>query len=130
MHLTHQLKGATGIYGLKQISETARLVHQLVQDDVALEELQAAISELVDMCKQAAVQQPRDSLDRQTISARKSPRSINCSHLVAKGSEVNEERTGVAAEYGSRHDRTANSFIQTTASAALRCSVAALRASR
>jgi CheY-like chemotaxis protein/anti-sigma regulatory factor (Ser/Thr protein kinase) len=73
MHLIHQLKGATGIYGLKQISETACLVHQLVQEDVALEELQATISELVDMCKQAAAQQPQDSLGRHTISHTKKP---------------------------------------------------------
>jgi len=73
MHLTHQLKGAAGIYGLNQISETARLVHQLVQEDVALEELQATVSELVDLCKQAAAQQPQDSSGRQRQSPTKKP---------------------------------------------------------
>ncbi len=60
MRLTHQLKGAAGIYGLNQISDTARLVHQLAQEDVALEELQATVAELVEMCKQAAAQAPRE----------------------------------------------------------------------
>jgi HPt (histidine-containing phosphotransfer) domain-containing protein len=73
MHLTHRLKGAAGIYGLNQISETARLVHQLVQEDVALEELQATVSELVDRCKQAATQQPQNSSGRQGQSRTKKP---------------------------------------------------------
>ncbi len=73
MHLTHQLKGAAGIYGLNQIFETARLVHQLAQEDIALEELQATISELVNMCKQAAAGEPQDSLAGQAQSGTKKP---------------------------------------------------------
>jgi CheY-like chemotaxis protein/HPt (histidine-containing phosphotransfer) domain-containing protein len=67
-HLTHQLKGAAGIYGLDRISEIARLINQLAQGDVALDELQATVCELFDMCRQASVEPPRDSSDRNSQS--------------------------------------------------------------
>jgi PAS domain S-box-containing protein len=73
MHLSHQLKGAAGMHGLNRISETARLVHQLAQEGVAMEELQATVCELQDMCMQAAARQPQDSSGRQRQSRAKKP---------------------------------------------------------
>jgi PAS domain S-box-containing protein len=62
---THQLKGTAGVYGFDNISETARTICDRLRDDDELEELQAAVCELVDLCRQAASQQPGSRSDKQ-----------------------------------------------------------------
>jgi HPt (histidine-containing phosphotransfer) domain-containing protein len=56
--VAHQLKGTAGMYGFDNIAETARTICDCLRVDEELEELQAAVSELLDLCRQAASQQP------------------------------------------------------------------------
>jgi two-component system sensor histidine kinase/response regulator len=56
--LAHQLKGSAGLYGFDNITDTARTICDRMRADVALTELQAAVSELVTLCRQAATGQP------------------------------------------------------------------------
>jgi len=63
--VTHQLKGSAGMYGFDNITETARTICDLLRADDELEEVQAAVYELVDLCRQAASQQPSTPSDQQ-----------------------------------------------------------------
>ena len=63
--LSHQLKGSAGIYGFDNITETARTICDRLRADKELEDLQAAVYELVDLCRQAASGQPGSPLDKQ-----------------------------------------------------------------
>ncbi|MGA2030872.1 MAG: ATP-binding protein [Thermoguttaceae bacterium] len=54
LELAHQLAGTAGIYGFDNISATARTVCNRLRADDELDELQAAVHELVDLCRQAA----------------------------------------------------------------------------
>jgi PAS domain S-box-containing protein len=56
--LAHQLKGSAGLYGLDNLSETAATLCGRLQADDAWEELQSAVCELMDQCRQAASGQP------------------------------------------------------------------------
>ena len=53
IELAHQLKGATGMYGLDDIARTAQVIHQRATEDADLAELQAEVSELAELSKQA-----------------------------------------------------------------------------
>ena len=57
LDLAHQLKGTAGAYGFGRISEAARTILDRLRADDELKELEAAVSELVSLCRQAA-QQP------------------------------------------------------------------------
>ncbi len=63
--LVHQLKGSAGIYGFDNITETARTICDHLRADDELEELQATVSELVTLCKQAASHKPGTPSDQQ-----------------------------------------------------------------
>jgi signal transduction histidine kinase/CheY-like chemotaxis protein/HPt (histidine-containing phosphotransfer) domain-containing protein len=63
--LAHQLKGSAGLYDFGNITETARTICDRMRADVELEELQATVSELVALCRQAASQQPGSPTDKQ-----------------------------------------------------------------
>lgn len=52
--LAHQLKGAAGVYGFARISEAAREVHQLAEEEEDWGRLQTVVAELVELCRQAA----------------------------------------------------------------------------
>jgi CheY-like chemotaxis protein/HPt (histidine-containing phosphotransfer) domain-containing protein len=56
--LAHQLKGSAGLYGFDKISETACTICDRLRADDELEELQAAVYELIDLCKRAAPHPP------------------------------------------------------------------------
>jgi CheY-like chemotaxis protein len=56
--LAHQLKGSAGIYGFDDIAETGRTICDRLRANHELNELQAAVSELVAQCSQAASCQP------------------------------------------------------------------------
>jgi CheY-like chemotaxis protein len=56
--LAHQLKGSAGLYGFDSIAETARTLCDRLRADDELSELQATVSELVDLCRRAASGQP------------------------------------------------------------------------
>ena len=64
--LTHQVKGTAGVYGFDSISDTARTICDRLRADDELEELQAAVSDLVALCRQAGSQQPGSPSDEQT----------------------------------------------------------------
>ena len=51
--LAHQLKGSAGLYGFDDIAGTARTICDRLRADDELTELQSAIFELVDLCRQA-----------------------------------------------------------------------------
>ncbi len=53
VELAHQLKGTAGIYGFPQISHTAAVVNSQATKPDDLQQLQAVVSELVDLCRQA-----------------------------------------------------------------------------
>jgi signal transduction histidine kinase/CheY-like chemotaxis protein/HPt (histidine-containing phosphotransfer) domain-containing protein len=61
--LAHQLEGSAGLYGFASISETARTICDRLRADDELEDLQSAVYELVDLCRQAASGQPGSPLD-------------------------------------------------------------------
>jgi len=63
--LAHQLKGTAGMYGFDNITETARTICDRLRADDELEELQAAVCELVDLCRQAASGQSGTPPDQQ-----------------------------------------------------------------
>jgi CheY-like chemotaxis protein len=63
--LVHQLKGSAGVYGFDNITEIARTICDRMRADVEVKELEAAVSELVGLCKQAASQQPGSPADKQ-----------------------------------------------------------------
>ena len=63
--LAHQLKGSAGLYGLGNISETARTICDRLRADDELTELEAAVSQLVSLCRQAAPGQPGSPSDEQ-----------------------------------------------------------------
>ncbi len=50
--LAHQLKGSAAMHGLTEISVTARRVDQAATEGRDLQELQAAVVELLDLCRQ------------------------------------------------------------------------------
>ena len=52
--LAHQLKGTAGVYGFDSISETARTICDRLRADDEFRELEAAVSELVALCRQAS----------------------------------------------------------------------------
>jgi CheY-like chemotaxis protein/HPt (histidine-containing phosphotransfer) domain-containing protein len=52
--LAHQLKGSAGLYGFDGISGTARTICDRLRAGDELEEIQAAVSELVALCRRAA----------------------------------------------------------------------------
>jgi CheY-like chemotaxis protein len=64
--LAHQIKGSAGIYGFDNITRTARNICDRLRADDKLEELQAAVTELVDLCRQAASHPPGTPSDQQT----------------------------------------------------------------
>jgi PAS domain S-box-containing protein len=55
--LTHQLKGSAGLYGFDNITGTARAICDRLRADDELKELQSAVSELIDLCRQSASHQ-------------------------------------------------------------------------
>jgi len=63
--LSHQLKGSAGLYGFDGISETARSICDRLRAGGELEELEAAVCELVDLCRQAASGQPGSPVDQE-----------------------------------------------------------------
>ena len=62
--LVHQLKGSAGLYGFDNIAETARTICDRLRADDELKELQASVSELVVLCRQAASHQPGNLSDQ------------------------------------------------------------------
>jgi CheY-like chemotaxis protein len=64
--LVHRLKGSAGLYGFDRIADTARRLCDRLRADDELTELQATVSELVDLCRQAASGQPGTPSDQQT----------------------------------------------------------------
>ncbi len=52
--LAHQLKGAAGIYGFSPIAETAKVLNRQSTNGDDFQQLQATVSELVDLCARAA----------------------------------------------------------------------------
>ena len=54
LDLTHQLKGTAGVYGFTTIAETAGSLCDRLRADDELKVLEAAVSELVQRCRQAA----------------------------------------------------------------------------
>jgi len=54
--LAHQLKGTAGVYGFTQIAGAAQVVHQQSDEQQQWEQLQAAVADLVQLCKQASSQ--------------------------------------------------------------------------
>ncbi len=64
--LAHQLKGSAGLYGFDNITETVRTICDRLRVDHELKKLQAAVSELVALCRQAASHQPGTPSDQQT----------------------------------------------------------------
>jgi signal transduction histidine kinase/CheY-like chemotaxis protein/HPt (histidine-containing phosphotransfer) domain-containing protein len=64
--VSHQLKGTAGMYGFDNIAETARTICDRLRVDDELEELQATVYELVDLCRQAASHQPGSPSDEET----------------------------------------------------------------
>ena len=65
LELAHQLKGTAGVYGFDNIAETARTICDRLRTDDELEQLQAAVCELVDLCRQAASGQLGTPSDQQ-----------------------------------------------------------------
>ena len=63
--LAHQLKGSAGLYGFDSIADAARTLCDRLRADDELTELQAAVFELVDLCRQAASHRPGTSSDPQ-----------------------------------------------------------------
>ena len=61
--LAHRLKGTAGAYGLLPIARTAQLVEQQADEERDLQQLQASVSELIGLCKQAAGGQGEKSLN-------------------------------------------------------------------
>ena len=53
LELAHQLKGTAGVYGLDDISKTAGAICDRLRADVEVGELQAAVGELVALCRQS-----------------------------------------------------------------------------
>ncbi len=64
LELTHQLKGTAGLYGFDTISKTAHTICDRLWADDELEELEATVYELVDLCRKAASQQPGNCSDK------------------------------------------------------------------
>ena len=56
--LAHQLKGSAGLYGFTQIADAARMIHQRATEEEDLEQLQAAVGDLVQLCEQTRARQP------------------------------------------------------------------------
>jgi CheY-like chemotaxis protein len=56
IELAHQLRGSAGVYGLDNLAEIARALSDRLQAGHEWKELQAAVSELVALCGQAAGQ--------------------------------------------------------------------------
>ena len=50
----HELKGVAGMYGFSRVSEKALSLEQLVAETDDLEQLEAAVSELTELCRKAA----------------------------------------------------------------------------
>jgi CheY-like chemotaxis protein/HPt (histidine-containing phosphotransfer) domain-containing protein len=63
LDLAHQLKGTAGTYGFDSISEAARTIYDRLRADDELKELDAAVSELVELCRQAAIRKPGSPSD-------------------------------------------------------------------
>ena len=53
IELTHQLKGAAGLYGLESISQTAQAIHRRASEDADLAELHAVVRELAELTRRA-----------------------------------------------------------------------------
>ena len=51
--LTHQLKGASGIYGFNSIAERANAIHQQVASGDQLQRIESEVTELADLCQRA-----------------------------------------------------------------------------
>ena len=56
--LSHQLKGTAAIYGLEQISDTARAVNRRASEKAEPGQLLAAVTELVEMCQSMIARRP------------------------------------------------------------------------
>jgi PAS domain S-box-containing protein len=54
--LAHQLKGTAGTYGFSEVSEAAREIHRRATEEEDLEQLQAAVQDLVRLCGQRSSQ--------------------------------------------------------------------------
>jgi len=50
----HQLKGAAGSYGFKQISPCAARLEDAVEDGLPIEQIRQGVEELTDLCRRAA----------------------------------------------------------------------------
>jgi HPt (histidine-containing phosphotransfer) domain-containing protein len=61
----HQLKGSAGLYGFGGIAETAHAICNRLRAGDELQELEAAVSGLGDLCRQAASGQPGTAPDQQ-----------------------------------------------------------------
>ena len=48
--LTHQLAGTAAIYGFARVSDAARTIHRRVTEEEALQQIEAAVAELADLC--------------------------------------------------------------------------------
>jgi PAS domain S-box-containing protein len=54
--LAHQLKGTAGVYGFLEIADTAAAIHRQTIDETGLEQLQATVAKLAELCREAGSQ--------------------------------------------------------------------------